>query len=232
MDRITVRNRSVISISRNPVERFLMKVKDFLSAHRKAVLICSAGILAAAVIAVCLTFYFNKRADSLLVQYESIMNEYYASPEAGSEAVSAAAEKLKVLIDDSSFGSVYERALLALGNLYYENGNCSEACEALCRYADECSAEFPAALALVKAGCAAEENGDAESALKIYLRAEQKYGDGAAGDRIAYSLGRVYAAKGDMISAKRYFEKVSSEFPFSALQENAKKRLYFIQTEK
>lgn len=228
MERIKVR-RNDIHISRNPIERFLMRVKDFCKAHRKIVLGSIIGVLATGAVAVVLYVYFDSRNASLLTEYETIMDEYrqtIGNKDADSTPI---VEKLSQLKDKASFGSVYRSCLFAIGNICYSQKKFTEAEEAMATLADETSSDLYGPMALLTAAAAAEELGNTDKAMEFLRKAENDYGTGVFADRIIYGLGRVSSIKGDTASAKAYYSRVITDYPASALADAAKKRLFLVK---
>ena len=226
MDRIKVKSRNTIVIARNPVERILMRLKDFIIKKRTIISYSLVIVLILTVLGVGAFVFFDKRSHNFLVQYESIMSEYDAKD--GGE-LTGIIEKLNDLRKKASFGSVYQKATWSVGNLYFEQGKFNEAYDVLSEFSGKSSYEIYSVLALLKAGCAAEEEGDIDKALGIYKKLEEKHGRGICADSIFYNLGRVYNLKGDFSQSRKYYNILIADYPDSVLAQSAKKRLFFIK---
>ena len=225
MDRIKVKNRNTIVIARNPVERILMKLKDFVIKKRTAISYTLIIVLVLAVLGTAAFVFFDRRSHNLLVEYESIMSEH------GMEAVETAnvIEKLNNFRKKASFGSVYQKATWSIGNLYFEQGKFDEACNILTEFSDGTPYEIYSVLALLKAGCAAEEGGNLDKALGIYKKLEEKHGRSIYADNVFYNLGRLYNLKGDFSQSRKYYNILIADYPSSIFTQSAKKRLFFIE---
>ncbi|MCL1911497.1 MAG: tetratricopeptide repeat protein [Leptospirales bacterium] len=226
MDRIKVKSRNTIVIARNPVERILMKLKDFIIRKRTVIsysLIIALGLV---VLGTAAFIFFDRRSHNLLIRYESIMSEY-DTKDAGKRA--DIIEKLNNLREKAVFGSVYQKATWSAGNLYFEEGKFEEAGNALIEFSDKSSYEIYSVLASLKAGCAAEEEGNLDKALAIYKKLEEKHGRGVCADSIFYNLGRAYSLKGDFSQSGKYYNILLADYPNSVFAQSAKKRLFFIK---
>jgi tetratricopeptide (TPR) repeat protein len=225
MERIKVKSNN-IEIHRNPIERFLMYIKNFIKAKRSLVVYSLIVILVLSVLAIAGSVYLEKRSASILLQYESIMDDFQKGGPENPDNISATIERLKSLRASSRFGFIHDMCGYMSGNLYFSQGRFVEAKTALLEFASDSSSKTYAQLALIKAACAAEEAGDIDGALDLYRRLEEKYGNGVLADQIFYNMGRVYSMKGDAMMSKKYYNMVLSGYPKSAFAEKAKKRLY------
>jgi tetratricopeptide (TPR) repeat protein len=225
MERIRLKSNT-IEINRNPIERFLMFLKNFIKTRRSLVVYSLLGILVLSVLAIAGSVYLEKRSASILLQYESIMDDFQKGGAENADNISATIERLKALRVSSRFGFIHDMCGYMAGNLYYSQGRFAEARTALVEFASDSSSKTYAPLALIKAAFAAEEAGDIDGALDLYRRLEEKYGSGFLADQIFYNMGRVYSIKGDAMMSKKYYNMVLSGYPKSSFAEKAKKRLY------
>jgi len=226
MARINVRNN--IDIERNPVEKFLMKVKDVITGNRKLVLYSFISLLIAVVLLIVSSIIFEKRSESQMVRYETIMQMYQIQGTENPENIEKTIAELKKLHGSSYFGFVHHMSLYSAGNLYYSVKKYKEAEEALISFAGSTPSELFAALALLKASSAAEERADLDRAIEIYKTLEGKYLNGILDDQILYNMGRVYGLKNDKAMAKKYYNNIIMSYPQSPLAEKAKKRMLLL----
>jgi TolA-binding protein len=247
MSRIKVRRQ--IEIERNLIEQMLLKTRDFLMVNRKivlysfiAVLFISAGVIAAVVFVGNINEKNLKEFEKITESYREYTTEEEklesqdpktavkdeAAEKAHKEKIKGIISDLKKFIDSSSFGYAHNMAYYVLGNIYFSEKMYKEAHAALEEYADSSSSSPFGSLALLKAGIAADESGDAKGAIAIFEELEKKHSDSAVADQIFYQMGVMYQKKGDMFKAKEYYNKVVSGYPMSPFLQKAKKRLFLL----
>lgn len=231
MARINIRRD--IEIKRNPIEKALMKIKEFFSKNSKSVLYVFLGIIALLIITFPVVIYIDSVANRQQVQFEQIMETYHANAGAEGEENNQKAKEtiasLKKLVDSSHFGYAHTQGYYVLGNLYYSEKMYKEAKEALLTYVDKAPDDSVfAAAALLKAGIAAEEAGDIDGALKILKKMEEdkNFSKSVVADQLNYHLARLYAKKGDAFKAREYFNIVVNTYGMSPYAEMAKKHLF------
>jgi len=112
-----------------------------------------------------------------------------------------------------------------LGNIYFDEGQFKKAKENLISFADKSSSELYVQLAIVKAGIAAEQDGDVDEALGIYKRFEKDFPESIISEQAFFNMGAIYEKKKDSSSAREYYNKVISLYPQSLFARRAKKRL-------
>ena len=226
MERVKVRNN--IRIERNPIEQFLMKMQDFIRRKRTIVLYSLLGVMFVALLAIAASVYLEKRAHSLLVSYETIMDDYQKAGKEKPENIASTIGRLAALHEKAGFGFVYEMSQYSIGNLLFLQGKYDDAGKALTEFAGKTSSDMYAAAALLKAASAAEEKGDLDGALALYSNLEKGYINGVYADQIMYNMGRVYNLKGDAFLSRKYYNMVISTYPRSSLAGKAKKRLFLV----
>ena len=227
MDRIKIKSRNTIVITRNPIERVLMKLKDLILKKRTVLKYSLFIALIVIVLGTAAFIFFDRRSHSLFVQYESIMSEY--DTESDNAQIAGVIEKLKNFREKAAFGSVYQKATWSLGNFYFEQGKFNDAYNVLAELSGKSSHEIYSVFASLKAGCAAEEDGDFDKALGIYKKLEEEHGNGVCADSIFYNLGRAYNLKGDFSQSRKYYNILLTNYPNSVFTQSAKKRLFFIK---
>lgn len=222
MAKIKVRNN--IDIERNPVERILMKITDFLKENRKVALYSLVGIFAGAVILIAASVLVEIRSTKQQVRYEEIMDNYYKNS-SDKKVITKTIADLKDLANGAYFGFAAEMPYYVMGNLHFELKNYDKARSNLLEFADKSSSDVFCHLALVKAALASEESGKIDESLKLLLDLEKKYPEGMVTDQILYNIGRIYIRKGEAARGKTYFSKVMALYPQSAIARKAKQRL-------
>jgi TolA-binding protein len=216
-----------IEIERNVIEQFLMDAKDLVKKNRKLVVYACAGLLIVTSIiiaALVAADYVTTRDES---RFEKIMDDYarYAANGDPGKMRTTIAE-LKKFIDSTYFGFAHTMAFYALGNLCYNQKEYLEAKKYLVRYADKEPGSHLAPLALLKAAMALEEAQDLKGALELYKRLENKYAESIIADQIFFNMARLYGKMNDVLSTRKYYNRVISGFPESAFVLQAKKRLF------
>ncbi len=223
-----IKVRKDIEIERNPVERTLINLRDFIKENRRKTIkiLIVLGILSGAVLAGI--FYFSYHLDSHFAIYEKIIDNYEKNREKNPEVIKKTIEDLHTLSGSVKFGFVNDIVSYHLGNLYYSEKNYKEAHRYLVKFADVTSSDMLASIALNKAAVAFEEDGDIEGALNIYKKIEDDHSDSVIADQAFYNMGRLYAIKRRSDDAVRYFNRVISLFPQSDYADKARKRLFLL----
>ena len=224
MGRIRIKNE--IEIERNPVERILISVKDFFRTNFRPALFALLGFLIAACLTVAFLAYRETAVEKNMIEFEKIMKEY-ESIEASKnrEDIGKIIVRVKEFTSSTFFGFHHDLGYYLLGNLYFSERQFKEAGQCLLTFAGKVSDPMLKSVALFKAGAAAEESGDLDSALEIYMKLENIKKDNIVEDQVYYCMARVYEAKGDLINSKKYLNMLISGFPQSPLTESARKRL-------
>ena len=211
-----------IEIERNPIERFLMKVKQFLLDNRKWVLISAVGLAALLVISIAGSVLVSKHIERQKWHYEQIIMLYASGNRQDAEFVNLVVNELREIIKTSYFGMTRQMPYLMIGDLLYSIGEYKGAAENLIKYADMTSSKVLASVALQKAAIALEETGDLEGALKLYTRLLARYKTFITYDEFLYNAARVYAMSGDTANANKYFNQVINNYPQSTFAGRAR----------
>lgn len=218
-----------IEIERNVIEQFLMDAKDYLKDKKRLALYSLVGLAAVLVIIIAAVVAVDNVNTRNNLRFEKIMDDYAKYMEAGdSEKTKGLTGELRKFIDDTWFGFAHTMAYYALGNLYYDQKEYSEASKCLLHYADKKPKTALAPLALLKAAIALEEAKDLKGAMDIYKRLEEKYASGMIADQIFFNQARVYGKMKDIVNARASYNRVISSFPESAYAQMAKKRLFLL----
>lgn len=228
MARIKVRNE--IEIERNPVEKILMSIKNFIKDNRKIVVVSLSVVLVLILVVIGSLIFIENESQRELIKFEKIMDNFRAAEGAASFEKTEA--ELREMIESTSFGYAHDMSHYVLGNLYYNQKKFKEAEKFLELFSSKTSSSMLAAIALQKAALAAEESGNLKKAVEIYSLLEEDYDDSIVADQFYYNFARVYGKKGDLFSAKKYYDRVVSLYPQSPFSERAKKQLLLLGLKK
>lgn len=222
------KSRQEIKIDRNPIEAFLMKVRDYIRRNKRQVYISVIVIFFAAFVTVAIFVYMETYSVKSYAKYELIIENYRQNP-IDEDVKNKTINDLKELIEDTSFGFVPKASNYILGNIYFEDKKYDDAYKHLNYYVDKTSARDALhPLALNKAGVALEELGKIEEALSYLIKHEEKNKDSIVMDQVLYNIGRLYNATGDRLRSKEYFNKLMDMYPDSSYADRAKERLFLM----
>jgi tetratricopeptide (TPR) repeat protein len=215
-----------ITIQRNNIENMLMVIKDFIVAHRKAVLAAFAVIVVLTIGAVVGAIFYDKITAQEYYAYNNVMKAYTEDKKTGEPAAAekAAGEILK-LANKSRFGYVHQNGKFLAAGLFLTAKKYDLALKNYQEFADS-SSSIMVPYAKLQAGICAEWLGNNDQALAIYTAMEKDYRKESIMDRIYYDLARMYQKKNDSKKAVEYFNKVKTLFPDSVYAQLAKKRMY------
>jgi tetratricopeptide (TPR) repeat protein len=100
---------------------------------------------------------------------------------------------------------------------------------------EELARRFPAsylsAISLFNAGVSAEEKGDAEAALGLYMRVVEKYPDSGASPRALFDAARLDEQKGAWEDARKKYERLDSDYALSTWTKLGKNRIIALKVE-
>lgn len=222
------RSRQEIKIERNPIEAFLMKVRDYIRKNKRQVYISVFAVLFVSFATVAVFVYMENYSVKSYSEYELVIENYRQNP-LDETVKNKTINDLKELIENTSFGFVPRASNYVLGNIYFEDKNYEDAYKHLNYYVDKTSvrdALYP--LALNKAAVALEELGKIEEALSYLLKYEEKNKDSIVMDQVLYNIGRLYNISGDRLRAGEYFNKLMDIYPDSSFSDRAKERLFLM----
>jgi tetratricopeptide (TPR) repeat protein len=212
-----------IEIERNPIERFLMKVKQFLLENRQWVIISLIGLAAVIVISIVSFVLVEHHINKQKTYYGEILMLYAMGNPEDINHVNIAVDELKNLVNSSYFGMTTEMPYFIIGDILYPVKQYKESAENLIKYANMSSSKILASLALQKAAIALEEAGDLDGALVQYKKLLGRYSTSPTYDAFLYNAARVYAMKGDDVNANKYFDEVKANYSQSIFAERARK---------
>lgn len=217
-----------IQIERNPIESFLMRVKDFARKNKRQLFILFASVVFALVVAISIFVYLENFSTRNLAKYEEII-EFYRQNPLDETVKMRTIEELNGIIDNSSFGYAPKAANYVLGNIYFEDRKFEESYKHFNAYVNKTSAkDVLNPLALNKSAIALEELGKIDEALSVLIKYEEKVKDSIIMDQVLYNIGRLYAASGDKLKARDYYTRLMNTYPDSSFAERAKERLFLL----
>lgn len=222
-DKRTAKN---IEIERSGLEQFLMTVKDFIKGNARFIRFAILGLSIVIVTAITFFIYTESSASSALKKYELIVDTYRMNPE--DRAVKdKTINDLRELIKSTRFGHAHQMSFYILGNLLYDDAKYAEACDMFKTFIKKSSSdEIFIPIAVNKASVCLEEQGKTEEALALLLDFEENNKSSIVLDQILYNAGRLYAAKGDKVKSREYYNKVSANYPDSVFAERARERIF------
>ncbi len=220
-----------IHIDRNPIESFLMRVKDFAKKNKRQVLIFFAFVTFASVLIISIFLYLENFSTKNLVKYELIVENYRQNP-LDETVKKQTIDDLNLIIENTSFGFAPKAANYILGNIYFEDKKFEESYNHFQAYVQKTSlndALHP--IALNKAAIALEEQGRIDEALSILIKYEEKAKDSIVMDQVLYNIGRLYALSGDRLKARDYYNRLMLAYPDSSFADRAKERLFLLSVQ-
>ena len=248
-----IKKKSNIEIERNPIERFLMDVKDFLKNNRRKAVYSAVFVLALFSLSIAVYLFLTKSSEKDMIKFEVIIDNYTKTVreksfdvESGSlpagekkaleelnkklisEANNKAITELNNLISESKYGFVNKICHYWLGNILFEEKRYGEAYQAFELFIKKSSDNVFVPIAINKAAICLEEDGQIDNAI-VFLN---KYITGSKNkitiDQIYYNLGRLYQLNNNQIKARESFKHVVDEYPESVYANRSKERLFLL----
>ncbi|MGB4270461.1 MAG: tetratricopeptide repeat protein [Spirochaetota bacterium] len=220
-----------VTVHRNIVEQMLMDVRDYIRAHRSVAIKVAIGLSVILVLGIAAVVYADYKIKKDTADFEAILDEYrttYTTDiQEHNEKFLRTVKRLQTIADSSYFGYVHRNGYYIIASLYFNEKDYASAARYYEKAAQYASPLF-ASLALQQAGMASEYLNNVDEALRYYLLCESKYKDGYNSDQILYSIGRMYALKGEYYKAREYFNRVSTEFPQSFFAKKAAQHTIFL----
>ncbi len=220
-----------VTVHRNIIEQTLMNVRDYIRAHRSVAIKVFIGVCLVLVLGIAAIVYADYKIKKDTADFEAVLDEYrtmYTTDvnERNEKFVRTVA-RLKAITDNSYFGYVHRNGYYIIASLYFNEKDYGNAVTYYEKASQHASPLF-ASLALQQAGIGSEYLNNIDEALRYYLTCESKYKDGYNIDQILYSIGRMYAQKGEYFKAREYFNKVSTEYPQSFFAKKAAQHSMFL----
>ena len=241
------RKKSNIEIEINPIERFLMYVKDFLKRNSNKAVHVAVSILVLFVISLTAYLLVVRSSEKEIARFEIIVDNYTKSisehihddhaddknlnKKIITEANNKAITELNNLISETKYGFVYEMCNYWLGNILFEEKRYGEAYKAFDIFIKKSSDDVFVPIAINKAAVCLEEEGQIDNAvalLSAYVDTKNKINK----DQIYYNLGRLYLLNNNQIKARESFKLVIDEYPESVYANRSKERLFLLSAVK
>ncbi len=223
-----------VILERNIIETVLMRIKDLIKHNKKPFY---AGFAVLIIILVCVisgAFYYSYQVRKSIEKYEAIMTTYEEDMKDEAKKTSApekTAGAVVKLADSVYFGYVNTNGYLIAAGILFQDKKYDKAKDLYYKFAESNSSSSFAVPAFQQSAVCYEWLNDNKKALEIYLMLEKEYSDSQYKDRIIYDIGRMYQKNGDMLKAKEYFNVLLKDFPISSFSADAKKRLFFVNSE-
>lgn len=227
-----IKKKSTIEIERNPIEKFLMAVRDFTKNNRKKML--TVSISCVLILSASLTAYvlITGSSEKNMIRFELIIDNYKSDP-SNNETRQKTIADLQKLISDTKFGFVHQMSHYFLGNLYFTEKKYNEAYamfELFIKKSSDNEVFIP--IAVNKAAICLEEQGRIDDAITFLNKFEEDNPDNIVMDQISYNLARLYYLKNNQIKAREYFTGVISKYPDSIYAERSRERLLLLSMAK
>jgi len=224
-----IKKKSNIEIERNPIERFLMYVRDFLRAHTKQVIYSTTVVLVLFFLSLTVYLLLDRSSEKELIRLEIIIDNYNdAVRENNTEANNKAITELNKLISDTRYGFVNRVCHYWLGNILFEEKKYGEAYHAFDVFIKKSSDNVFVPIAINKAAICLEEDGRIDDAIALLSKHINDSKNKITMDQIYYNLGRLYHLNNNQIKAREAFKHVVDEYPESAYANRSKERLLLL----
>ncbi|MCL2155527.1 MAG: tetratricopeptide repeat protein [Leptospirales bacterium] len=228
-----IKKKTNIEIERNPIERSLMYVKDFLKNHSRKVIYLTVSILVLFSLSLTVYLLLNRSSEKEIVRLEIIIDNYNKSvsennPEANNKTIT----ELNNLISETKYGFVNRICHYWLGNILFEEKRYGEAYEAFNIFIKKSSDDVFVPIAINKAAICLEEDGKIENAITFLNEYVTDSKNKISMDQIYYNLGRLYQLTDNQIKARDSFKYVVDEYPESVYANRSKERLFLLSAVK
>lgn len=221
--------RPDIDIKRNPVERFLMRSKDYILKNRTFVIAGSIFVLLSVVILVVSVVIFDRTTGNQRAELEKL-NEKFQNyvRENRIENARGVIPEIISLADSSLFGFANRMGYYYAGNYYYILGDYEEARETLKSFVKRAEKNVFWELAYFKVGVIYEDAGELEKALEVYREIARNYRHGVMLDQLYFYTGNVYSGLKDYNNAEFYYNRVINDFSGSPYADKARQRIFLL----
>lgn len=230
MGRINI--KSNIEIERNFIEKYLIKIRDFIRGRSSIILSIFIILIMISALAIFGVWKYSDHKARQLARFELVLENYEKTSRTDPNAGVQAIKDLTELSKSRNFGFVNEMVYYMMGNLYFKEKKFKEAKENLTLFAEKSSSPVFKPLALLKTGIAMEELGDMKGAMSLYLDMEKKYSDSEVMDQVLFNIARAYAGDNKIEDSRKYYNKVITLYPASVFAEKSKKRLLLLGLKK
>jgi tetratricopeptide (TPR) repeat protein len=217
-----------IEINRNVIETYIMNIKDFVRANKKAVKYTASAIIVLAIVLIGADFYYGHMLSKEKGQLNAIMDTYRS----GSDNPGIAAEcrkDLVRLVSEAKTRHVRDMGIYLLASILFDEKKYQESLERYLEFIDESSSDtLFVPLAVNKAAICLEEMGKYDQAISLISKYSENKDFLVIMDQMIYNAGRLYALKGDAAKAREFFNKLRIDYPQSPYAEKARERLFLL----
>jgi len=223
-----IKKKSNIEIERNPIEKFLMSVKDFSKNNSRKVITVSISVILILIISLTSYILITRSSEKELIRFEVVIDNYRSDP-MNQEVKDKTIAELQNMISGTRFGFVHEMSHYFLGNILFSEKKYSEAYnmfEAFIKKSSDKDVFIP--IAVNKAAICLEELGKLDEAITFLSKYEADNSDSIAMDQIYYNTARLYSLKNNQIKAREYFNNVITRYPESVYAERSRERLLLL----
>jgi len=138
---------------------------------------------------------------------------------------------LDTLINSSSKNYALQRGLFIRANLYYNNNELDKSVNDFKLLANTFPNSYLAAISLLNAGTALEDQKKTDDAIEVYKIVIDKYSKTSPETaNIYFSIGRLYEEKGDLNAAKEEYNTLIDNYPDSNWTNLARSRIIFLES--
>lgn len=224
--------KSRIEIERNVIEKFLMRVRDYVMQNRKKVKYISIAVLAIIVILISVDLYVSHVGTRDRSRFDAVMDLYRDNP-SDQAVVEKCKGELRELIKGTSFGFVHQMSHYMLASILYDEKKFGEAYDLYMVFIKKSSSDILfIPLAVIKASACLEEQGKIDEAINLLSKYEDDKDFNLVTDQLLYNIGRLYAVKGDKAKSREYFTKLRTNFSESPYADKAKERMFYLSIQK
>ncbi|HPS86027.1 MAG TPA: tetratricopeptide repeat protein [Spirochaetota bacterium] len=226
-----IKKKNTIEIERNPIEKFLMSVKDFSKNNRRKVITVSISVILILIISLAAYVLLTGSSEKQLIKFEQVIDSYRSDP-MNQEVKDKTIVELQSLISDTKFGFVHEMSYYFLGNIFFTEKKYSEAYSMFEAFIKKSSDDVFVPIAVNKTAICLEEQGKIDEAITLLNKYESDNSDSIAMDQIYYNSARLYSLKNNQIKAREYFNSVIAKYPESIYAERSRERLLLLSAVK
>ncbi|NLV67908.1 MAG: tetratricopeptide repeat protein [Spirochaetes bacterium] len=217
-----------IEIHRNVIENYIMNIKDFVRANKKAVKYSALAIIALAVILIGADFFYGHIVSKEKGKLNAIMDTYRAGS-GNPEIAAKCRDDLVQLVSEAKTGHARDMGTYLLASILFDEKKYQESLERYLEFVDESSSDtLFVPLAVNKAAICLEEMGKYDQAISLISKHSENKDFLVIMDQMIYNTGRLYALKGDTAKAREFFNQLRIDYPQSPYAEKARERLFLL----
>jgi len=202
-------------------EKIISKIASFISNFKNIILIALAALVVILVAVVVITTSANKKAEQSFIrvaQYEESLDEMVSSED--NAVVSEYLANVEKEVKDKSYPSV--KSAYILGEYYAQKNEWAKAYDYFMKSYNLNSNIYLSKLAVFNAAVAAEEKGDASTALTLYTQVSEDL-ESPLASKALFNVARINLNNGNKDLAKVTLQQLVDKFStseYSALAKN------------